>query len=38
MVERVEMVGHLYIEVAMRERGTGHPLGFFRNRIGGVRL
>jgi hypothetical protein len=38
VVERAEMVGHLHIEVAAWKRGTGHPLGFFRDRIGSVRM
>src|SRR5262249_30383334 len=36
VVEWAKVVSYLHVEVPTRERGTGHPLGVFRNRIGGV--
>ena len=36
VVDGAETVGDLHIDVPARERGTGHPLGFFRDRIGGL--
>ena len=30
VVDSAETVGHLHVDVPARERGTGHPLGFFR--------
>lgn len=38
MVDGAETVGHLHVDVPARERGTGYPLGFFRDRIGGLRM
>ncbi len=35
VVDGAEPVSHLHIDVAVRERGTGHPLGVFRDRIVG---
>jgi hypothetical protein len=35
VVEGAETVGHLHVEVPARKRGTGNPLGFFRDRISG---
>jgi hypothetical protein len=38
MVDGAETVGHLHGDVPARERGAGHPLGFFRDRIGNLRM
>jgi len=36
VIDGAETVSHLPVDVPGRERGTGHPLGFFRERIGGL--
>jgi hypothetical protein len=36
VVDGAETVGDLRIDVPARERGTGNPLGFFRDWIGGL--
>jgi hypothetical protein len=36
MIERTETVDDLHIDVATRERGTGYPLGVFRDWIGNL--
>jgi hypothetical protein len=36
LVDSAKTVGHLHVEVPARERGTGDPLGFFRDRIDGL--
>jgi hypothetical protein len=38
LVDRAKTVGHLHVEVPAWERRTGHPLGFFGDRIGGLGL
>jgi len=35
VVDGAESVSHLHIGVPAPERGTGHPLGVFRDRIAG---
>jgi hypothetical protein len=36
VIDVPETVGHLYVHVPVWERGTGNPLGFFRDRIGSL--
>jgi hypothetical protein len=38
MVDISKPVGHLHVDIAMWERGTGNALGFFRDRRSGLRV
>src|SRR5262249_2997318 len=36
LVDSPELIGHLYVDIPMRERGPGNALGFFRYCVDGV--